>query len=88
MRRVYLASVVLTALSATNVQAESTKIRPWCLVLTTRGGGTECLYQTLAQCRLSAAGGIMGHCIENPAIAWKALREGKPLPPPSPEWRQ
>jgi Protein of unknown function (DUF3551) len=85
-------AVVIAAFSVdlppTSAQrAKSAGPRPFCLEGGFHGGGTrDCTYHTLAQCRASARGPYGGYCIENPAIAWRALREGKPLPRPSKEW--
>ena len=46
--------------------------RPWCLQRSTY----DCTYYTLAQCRASGGHGS-APCIENPAIAWDAIRRGK-----------
>jgi Protein of unknown function (DUF3551) len=90
--RIFLVGLaILTAALALDVPPSSAergqaarRIHPFCVEGGFRGGGRDCLYWTLAQCRASARG--RGYCIDNPAIGWEALRQGKPLPPPSKEW--
>jgi Protein of unknown function (DUF3551) len=77
-----LVASLVAGMQPGGAQRAKPRYHPFCL----EGGFLmrDCSYWTLAQCRAAARRG--GHCVDNPAIAWEALRQGKPLPPPSKEW--
>jgi Protein of unknown function (DUF3551) len=90
MRHLFLGLAAVIAALAVDVQPSNgqgakPRYHPFCLEGGFRSGGMrDCSYWTLAQCRAAARSG--GYCVDNPAIAWEARRQGKPLPPPSKEW--
>ena len=89
MRHALIALGTLVAALAAGVPASSAAPNPWCLRVSLRGGGLMCNYQSYQQCYESAKGNV-GTCTENPAIAWKALEQGRYPQPPrrkSGEWR-
>ena len=82
MRRVSIGIVALIAAMSAIPAPRSAEPQAWCL----RKSTDDCTYHTLAQCRAASIGGS-APCMENPAIAWEAIRRGKPIPLPSPECR-
>ena len=50
----------------------------WCMIYQDMTGATACYYDSYDQCRVSAAGGNGGQCLQNPAY-----RE-PPRPEPTP----
>ncbi len=75
MRHALIALGGLVAIVAADAPA-SAEIRPWCLRVSLRGGGLMCNYQSYQQCYESAKGNV-GTCTENPALAWRALEQGR-----------
>ncbi len=50
---------------------------PWCMIYQDMTGATACYFDSYEQCRLSAAGGNGGICLQNPAYRAPA----RPEPP-------
>jgi hypothetical protein len=60
---------------------------PWCMIYQDMSGATACYYDTYDQCRVGAAGGNGGICLQNPgyraparpepAAARKARKQGQ-----------
>jgi hypothetical protein len=40
---------------------------PWCMIYQDMTGATACYYKSYDECRMSAAGGNGGLCLQNPA---------------------
>jgi hypothetical protein len=78
MRRGLIGFGSLVAFMAAGVQPGSAAPRPWCLQ--EPGYTPSCLYHNFQQCHESANG--LGYCMENPAIAWQRLQQGRAEPPP------
>jgi hypothetical protein len=65
----YMAAILLPLALAAPTQAQ---IYPWCAVYSGgMGGGTNCGFSTLAQCRVTVSG-IGGFCDPNPFYAGPA----------------
>lgn len=61
--------LIAGALASAPTPAAAEIIYPWCAVYSERtGGGTNCGFSTLAQCRATISG-IGGWCVPNPAYA-------------------
>jgi hypothetical protein len=69
-----IAIALLTASSA--VAAD---IHPWCMIYQDMTGATACYYDSYDQCRMSAAGGNAGLCLQNPA--YREPQRPEPGPP-------
>ena len=67
MRYFCIATSIATAFVAMTAAPAFPDKAPWCAFLGSGrdGGGTECLYYTIAQCRASVSG-MGGYCFENP----------------------
>jgi len=48
-------------------RAEAAAPHPWCMIYQDMTGATACYYDSYEQCRVSAAGGNGGICLQNPA---------------------
>jgi uncharacterized protein DUF3551 len=64
MRSIALAAG-LTALAVTPGLAADP--HPWCMIYQDMSGATACYYDSYDQCRVGAAGGNGGTCLQNPA---------------------
>jgi len=60
------ALAIALALLAT-APAIATETHPWCMIYQDMTGATACYYDSYDQCRVSAAGGNTGQCLQNPA---------------------
>jgi hypothetical protein len=67
MRYFCIASSIAAAFVAMTAAPALADKAPWCAFLGggRDGGGTECLYYTIAQCRATVSG-LGGFCFENP----------------------
>jgi hypothetical protein len=75
MRYFCIASSIAAAFVAMTVAPALADKAPWCAFLGGReGGGTECLYYTIAQCRATVSG-FGGYCFENPS--YKSSRNAR-----------
>ena len=72
VRPVALAAA-LTALSLTPAPAADP--HPWCMIYQDMSGATACYYDSYDQCRVGAAGGNSGICLQNPAYRAPARPE-------------
>ena len=50
-------------------------IHPWCMIYQDMSGATACYYDSYDQCRIGAAGGNGGICLQNPAYRAPARPE-------------
>jgi Protein of unknown function (DUF3551) len=48
-------------------RAQAASPHPWCMIYQDMTGATACYYDSYDQCRVSAAGGNGGTCLQNPA---------------------
>jgi hypothetical protein len=48
---------------------------PWCMIYQDMSGATACYYDSYEQCRVGAAGGNSGICLQNPAYREPARPE-------------
>jgi hypothetical protein len=64
MRPMALAAA-LTALAV--APATAADPHPWCMIYQDMTGATACYYDSYDQCRVGAAGGNGGICLQNPA---------------------
>jgi hypothetical protein len=48
---------------------------PWCMIYQDMTGATACYYDSYDQCRVGAAGGNSGICLQNPAYRAAARPE-------------
>ncbi len=48
-------------------RAQAASPYPWCMIYQDMTGATACYYDSYDQCRVSAAGGNGGICLQNPA---------------------
>jgi len=62
-------SVALTLAAALYAApfASAAETYPWCMIYQDMTGATACYYTSYEQCRVSAAGGNGGICLQNPA---------------------
>ena len=47
--------------------ALAAETHPWCMIYQDMSGATACYYDSYDQCRVGAAGGNGGICLQNPA---------------------
>jgi len=66
-------AAVLVLLAA--VPARAADPHPWCMIYQDMTGATACYYDSYEQCRVSAAGGNGGICLQNPAYRVPARPE-------------
>jgi hypothetical protein len=64
MRPLILACAVLAAMAETPASALAYDPYPWCAQYSGDGGGTNCGFLTIAQCRATVSG-IGGFCVPN-----------------------
>jgi hypothetical protein len=82
MRRLFIASALLTVFSATPGMAED---YPWCIVEPGHGLSPECSFTSLEQCRGSSAGAGGGaNCSKNPFYKESQAPSIQNTPPPAP----
>jgi hypothetical protein len=82
MRRLFIASALLTMLSATPGMAED---YPWCVIEPAHGPSPECSFTSLEQCRGSSAGAGGGaNCSKNPFYKEPPAPVVQNSPPPVP----
>jgi hypothetical protein len=60
---------------ATATSASRAQYYPWCMIYQDMTGATACYYDSYDQCRVSAAGGNGGVCLQNPAYRAPARPE-------------
>jgi hypothetical protein len=66
-------AAALTLLAA--VPARAADPHPWCMIYQDMSGATACYYDSYDQCRVGAAGGNGGICLQNPAYRAPARPE-------------
>jgi len=66
-------AAALTLLAA--VPAGAADPHPWCMIYQDMSGATACYYDSYDQCRVGAAGGNGGICLQNPAYRAPARPE-------------
>jgi hypothetical protein len=81
MRRLFIASALLTVLGATPGMAED---YPWCVMEAAHGPSPECNFTTLQQCQASSAGAGLASCSRNPAFKESPAPVVQSSPPPAP----
>ncbi len=72
--------LVLAWYAAASASAANT--HPWCMIYQDMTGATACYYDSYDQCRVSAAGGNGGLCLQNPA--YRETQRLQPGPPRKP----
>src|SRR5215813_8215331 len=85
MRATYAVATVLTLLVGAG--PGQTREYPWCAQYSTRGGATNCGFDTFAQCRATVSG-VGGFCNTNPRygrVGFIPVAEPQPQPQPLPE---
>ena len=58
------AAAVILAAGAHSTRAQN---YPWCMVDDLLTGSTSCAFVSFEQCRATASGGNIGHCVQNPS---------------------
>jgi len=82
MRATYAVATALTLLTGTGVG--EAREYPWCAQYSTRGGATNCGFDTFAQCRATVSG-VGGFCNTNPRygrVGFIPVVQPQPLPEP------
>jgi Protein of unknown function (DUF3551) len=81
MRRLFMASALLTVLGATPGMAED---YPWCAVEAGHGPSPVCSFTSLEQCRAAYQGAGGGDCSRNPFFKPSPSPVTQSSPPPAP----
>jgi len=70
-----LRPTALAAALALGASAAMAADHPWCMIYQDMTGATACYYDSYDQCRVAAAGGNGGMCLQNPAYRVPARPE-------------
>jgi len=69
------AATAAAALALLALPARAADPHPWCMIYQDMSGATACYYDSYDQCRVGAAGGNGGICLQNPAYRAPAQPE-------------